>query len=853
MAGNWLGWIAVLLNAAGVVWLARRHDVRHTLASLTGVLGVTALMLAFSVAHWDRGDWLAFHTLLAGCAVAAVTAPTLARLWAGGKDARLTPAGVRLATMFATVTVLLSLRALDGDPLTPWWTVGGLIAMALLFAVLAWEAAHRRYVWASGMLLNLAVSIWWIESGYRLASAVAGVTLRDLVYINTIAAAVTAIYSVVVHRRRIDRPEGSAPEDLGPEDSVPVDSGPDTRSGVSLHRVAVWVMLAMMLLGVGVGLIADWAGATLDGNKVLSGLAVVAVIVTLVARLWDPRSQYTVACLYLSGALGMGALVDSLDIADTSQLLWDVTLCAAAYALLTSYLWSRRKQLIVWFAQHGVPLAVESQTRRSTDARPSYIGHTWLVTTNGLIAWLVTAAVFWIECTYESWPQRIAAALALAAMTYALVLLARGARRSTLQLAALVWGALFAVAFGLSWLAPGVEGPVLNRLIVTVVAVAAVAPLYGFGLVTFWKQENEWTRAAEQLVPALVTLGGVLLVVVLGMEVYHFMGDGNVPVTWPARIAVAIALLGTGVAALMAAVVPGRDPLGLSESGRTAYVYAAEIIAALLFIHVRITVPELFHGWFLRFWPLVAMAMAFVGVGFSEWCARRRQRVLSRPLEKTAALLPILPVMGFWVVDSQVNFSLLLLSVGALYAVLAVMRRSFGFSILAVVAANGSLWRLLGTHEGLGLAQHPQLWLIPPAICVLVASYLNRSRLSQQQMTSIRYFSAIVIYAASTADIFLNGVANAPWLPGVLAGLSIAGVFAGIMLRVRAFLFLGTTFLMVSLMTIIWHAAVELHYTYLWYVSGIVAGLLILVLFGLFEKRRDDVLRVVENLQKWDA
>jgi hypothetical protein len=848
VAGSRWGWIALALNAACVVWLARRYHVRHTLVSLTGVLGVTASMLAFTVAQWDGGHWLAFHTLLAGCGVAAMTTPSLARVWAVMQDWRLTATGVRLATTFATVTVLLSLRALGGDPQTPWWTVGGLSAMAALFAVLAWEVARRRHVWAPAVLLNLAASIWWVEAGSGLLAGSGRASLRDLVYINTIAAAVTAVYSVVVQRRRIDPREHT---------------GGGTLFDVRLHRVAVWVMMAVMLLGISVGLLADVLGETLWGNKTLSAVAVVAVIVALVARLWDPRSRYTVACLYSAGALGMGALVDGLDIADTSLLLWDATLCAAAYALLTSYLWSRRVELIAWFARHGVPLAVESQTWRSTneqpgDDQPNYIGHTWLVTTNGMIAGLVTAAVFWIECTFASWPQRNAAAYALAALTYALALLARSARRSALQYVSLVSGVLFAVAFGLSWLAPTVDGGVfddqwLNRLIVAVVAVAAAVPLYGFGMVKLCRQENEWTRAAERLVPSLVTLGSVLLVVVLGMELYHFMEHGHVPVNWPARIAVAIALAGMGVAALAAAVVPGRDPLGLSEGGRTAYVYAAEIIAALLFVHVRVTVPELFRGWFLQFWPLVAMGIAFAGVGFSEWCARRRQPVLSRPLEKTAALLPILPVMGFWVVDSQVNFSLLLLSVGALYAVLAVLRRSFGFSILAIIAANGSLWRLLGTHEGLGLAQHPQLWLIPPAVCVLVASYLNRSRLSQQQMTSIRYFSAIVIYAASTADIFLNGIANAPWLPGVLAVLAIAGIFAGIMLRVRAFLFLGTTFLMVSLMTVIWHAAVELRYTFIWYVSGIFAGVLIIVLFGLFEKRRDDVLRVVDNVRRWDA
>ena len=81
----------------------------------------------------------------------------------------------------------------------------------------------------------------------------------------------------------------------------------------------------------------------------------------------------------------------------------------------------------------------------------------------------------------------------------------------------------------------------------------------------------------------------------------------------------------------------------------------------------------------------------------------------------------------------------------------------------------------------------------------------------------------------------------------MLAGLSILGVLAGILLRVRAFLYLGTAFLVVALMTIIWHAA-ERH-TWIWWLTGIVTGALIIALFGLFEKRRDDVLRVVEELK----
>jgi hypothetical protein len=306
-------------------------------------------------------------------------------------------------------------------------------------------------------------------------------------------------------------------------------------------------------------------------------------------------------------------------------------------------------------------------------------------------------------------------------------------------------------------------------------------------------------------------------------------------------------------AALAAALLPGRDPLGLSERGRTAYVYAAEALIALLCLHIRVTMPWLFRGWFQQFWPLVVMGIAFVGVGFGEVFQRRRQRVLSEPLETTGALLPLLPALGFWVMSSQVHYSLLLLSVGVLYAALSVLRQSFLYGVLAALAANGSLWYLLSQREGLTLAEHPQLWLIPPALCALVAGYINRERLTQQQSAALRYASAIVIYVSSTADVFIHGVAEAPWLPAVLAGLSILGVLAGILLRVRAFLYLGTAFLVVAIMTIIWHAAIHEQRTWILWLAGIVTGVLIIALFGLFEKRREDVLRVVEELKHWQA
>src|SRR4029453_9198971 len=179
------------------------------------------------------------------------------------------------------------------------------------------------------------------------------------------------------------------------------------------------------------------------------------------------------------------------------------------------------------------------------------------------------------------------------------------------------------------------------------------------------------------------------------------------------------------------------------------------------------------------------------------------------------------PRVRFLVFSSNVHYSGLMFVVGALYGMLAITRRSFGYGVFAAISGNGGVLVLLHHIEGYGFLQHPQLWLIPIAACVLAAAPLNRDKLPPQQITTIRYISLMLIYVSSTADIFINGVATSPWLPLVLAGLSVVGVMLGILLRVRAFLFLGSAFLLLALLTMIWHAAANLGWTWLWDAAGI--------------------------------
>ena len=73
---------------------------------------------------------------------------------------------------------------------------------------------------------------------------------------------------------------------------------------------------------------------------------------------------------------------------------------------------------------------------------------------------------------------------------------------------------------------------------------------------------------------------------------------------------------------------------------------------------------------------------------------------------------------------------------------------------------------------------------------------------------ALRYAGLLLVYLSSTADLFLTGLGNGVQLPSALALLSVAGVLLGTVLRVRAFLFLGVTFLSLAVFAQIWHAAV---------------------------------------------
>jgi hypothetical protein len=353
------------------------------------------------------------------------------------------------------------------------------------------------------------------------------------------------------------------------------------------------------------------------------------------------------------------------------------------------------------------------------------------------------------------------------------------------------------------------------------------------------KRFPDWTNAARACVPWLLGAGVVALLFCLGTEVRYQLDFGAVFIHPLSLIAVGLTLLASVIICVIFALSPDHETLSLPERGRMRYVYVAEAMLTLLFLHVRLTMPWLFTGFIERYWPLVIMSIAFFGVVTSEALRRAQVLVLAKPLQRSGAFLPLLPVLGFWIASSEVDFSVLLFIVGGLYGLLSILRRSFGFGLLAGLAGNAGLWYAFQRTADYGFFQHPQLWLVPVALSVLAAAYLNEDKLAEDQMTGIRYLSLITIYVSSTADIFINGVAHSPWLPLILGSFSLAGIFAGIVFRIRGMLLMGAMFLLLSIVTMIWYASENFGWTWLWYVFGIVTGAAIILTFAVFEKKKN--------------
>ena len=829
-AGSFLGWLTFVLIVVAIAWSSVGKNSKLSANVLTVLLFAINCLIAFSVS--GPSGWVGVHALTVSMTLTAWLLLAAAELTHNNAESLPFPLNAlprafdlgdewksrcrELAAITGALAMFFSLRSLADVGASHWWSVGPLLAITALAATLNWKTSLRAYIYSAGILFSVSVSLWWVF-------VLRGVDVPNFLLTNVIAAALAGVLWLWLELRARQR----SPE-------VP-------NTIFSFHHLVAISALGFLVLFVSASLIvAPWQSPLLD-TPLLSWIAFFSVLIFIAACLWDKHAKYAVAGLYTLGLIACGMALHLLQLS-AMRLIWSITIFLALYSLAVAILWRSRERIIMFAEQFGIPRRISSEVREL----PWLSAFTILaVATFGYLA-------FWINLQFLDLGMRVSASLAVAAQFLTFGLLAEGVGEQRWRRAAVAVLVFGAVLLGWSWLTPGVDATWLNRSVILMLEAFGLTAVYGLLLDKATARFPQWTSSARACVPWLLGAGVIALFFCLGTEIFYQLNFGMVNIHPVPLVVIGLTLVAAVVICVFFALSPKHDPMSLSERGRTRYVYVAEVMLALLFLHVRLTMPWLFTGFIERYWPLVVMVIAYFGVVASEALRRHKLFVLAHPLERTGAFLPLLPVLGFWIASSEVDFSLVLFVVGGLYGLLSILRKSFAFGMLAAIAGNVGLWYMWNRTEHFQFLQHPQLWLIPVALSVLIAAYLNEDRMTEDQMTGIRYLSLVTIYVSSTADIFINGVANSPWLPLILGSFSLMGVFAGISFRIRGLLLLGSIFLLLSIVTMIWYASANFGWTWLWYVAGIVTGATIIFMFAVFEKKRNEVLRVVEGLKEWD-
>jgi len=831
VAGLW-GWGTLAIVGSGVAYVTGRSQKLISSGSLALLLTLLTGTLACQMAPSIGQNLSSYHTMLLGMIVAA----SLILMSAVFSSWNVIPANirerlsslvdnrqaVRWTSVLATGATLLVARHFIYMPSHHRWELICLGLLSLLASATACYSARRRFLYVAAALTTGFATVGW-----RIAERIfVGWGLEEFIAANILGLALPAVIWLIVELRVI-RPRRSST---------------DSRFVFGTHRLSAAVALGVTSLFIAIQFASSLGSRVQVDNLGASWLALGATILAISVCLWDNQARFALQCLYICGLLSIGLFLTEIGVAP-EMTAWLGVILVGGYTIATSYLANRQPEIMAIGQRLGMP-----HCDRTSTELPA-----WLLTFNCILGLFVITSAFQHQFTLSSIAMRLAIAKAATAQGFAIGLLARGRRQAAFQQVSLVVTAIGAIAWSWAWITPNQPGDLLNRLVMTIVAFSIMATLYGIGLAKILQRENAWTRAAQTVSTWLAVAVAVCLASVLTFEVTTYMQYGEVVMAGPAISILAIAFLGVSASCLAAAILPGRDPLNLSPQWKTAYVYAAEVMLGLELLHLRLTMPWIFGGIFQQWWQLIVLAVAYLGVGLSEWMRRKGHNVLAEPLARTASVLPLASIFGVWIAPAEMSLSAMLAVTSGVYMTLAIVRRSFGYAAAATLAANAGLWVYLNQTDGFQFLQHPQLWFIPPALCILVASFLCRDRLSAEQLTAFRYLSSAFIYTSSTADVFLNGVGQQPWLPILLALFSIAGIFMGIMLRIRAFLYLGVSFLSLSMLIVIKYAAVDLHQTWLWYACGIALGAIILAVFAMFEKRRSEILQMMEQLKDWEA
>jgi hypothetical protein len=297
--------------------------------------------------------------------------------------------------------------------------------------------------------------------------------------------------------------------------------------------------------------------------------------------------------------------------------------------------------------------------------------------------------------------------------------------------------------------------------------------------------------------------------------------------------------LGTGAFLVRYAIFQGRGATSTrqEEVAKEFWVYLGLIQAITLLILLRdLPIARLFNQ--LR--PTIG-AISCVGAYFLYILPWRRWDWPTKPWRNAAYVLPMLTLALTWAQAYPVT----IIITACFYIFLARLNKTFRLTYLSLILVNWALmrwfyhWRLT---DGLWYATTIGLSLL------YVAQFDPDIKLPQLKTGrhTLRMIGSSII--CGYALIFHQDTVI---IPGIF---SLVAVFAGLALKIRAFLYIGTaTFLITGIYQLV---ILSLQYAFMKWVIGLCVGIGLIYVAATFETRREKLSAVVRSandvLENWE-
>jgi hypothetical protein len=303
--------------------------------------------------------------------------------------------------------------------------------------------------------------------------------------------------------------------------------------------------------------------------------------------------------------------------------------------------------------------------------------------------------------------------------------------------------------------------------------------------------------------------------------------------------------LTTGIAALGVAVLLCLHAAWREGSAR--HVWFVQVAAVVAYGLVRVNVA--------RGLPPVVDAFAGLALGFvlTGVTVQARRAGIPPVADATRRFAAFLPLLAALVMPHEVSLSAALVAAGAsvLYGTLAYLERSRWFGSLGAAACNLALL-LAALASGL---EGVEFYLAPLGLMVLALGQIYTPTLPRSSRMVVRVTGALLLYAPAALQLTLQvGRAESGLYPLAFGAVCLVGVAAGMLLHIRAYLVLGTGFLVLDVLSSLVHAGLRDHRIGFLVLS--LSGLAILGTMVLTTLRREEFRRVLARARgywrEWD-